>query len=317
MPLLVGILLVFPLGAAALYSALMMSRNARLAIEKRVSLATKLSRQPGPAPAPGAKTAAAERSAEKLRRIFTLGLAQTWGMRASAFTVILIACLSGSAVWMIATFALHLATLTAVAVAAAGFLFAPRFILLRQQTKTETQFMTLFPDSVDMMVRMLRAGLPITAAIRTIGTEAPPPVSGIFKALSDQTEIGIPFEDALGETGQRINLPDFRFFATAVTLQRSTGGNLAVTLEILSEIIRKRRAMRLKAQATTAEVRVSAYILGALPFLVIGALSLIQPQYLTPLFSDPRGKILILLAGGLLTAGFVIMRQMMRSATRV
>jgi len=193
----------------------------------------------------------------------------------------------------------------------------PRILFAREQRKAENKFTDFFPDAVDMGVRMLRAGLPISTAIRTIGNEAPAPVDGVFRKIADQVKIGIPFEEALASTSMQVGLPDFRFFSVAVTLQRATGGNLASTLETLSDIMRKRRAVRLKAQATTAEVRVSAYILGALPFLVTGTLLLIQPGYLTPLVTDPRGKIILGLAAAMLTIGFFVMRFMMRSAVKI
>jgi tight adherence protein B len=100
-------------------------------------------------------------------------------------------------------------------------------------------------------------------------------------------------------------------------LQHLTGGNLAATLEVLSDIVRKRRAVRMKAKATTAEIRVSGYVLASLPFLIVLTLLLIQPGYLTPLFTDPRGHIILLMAAGGLAAGGLTMRQMMRSVTSI
>jgi tight adherence protein B len=133
--------------------------------------------------------------------------------------------------------------------------------------------------------------------------------------VANQIEIGAPIEEALDAASQQIALADFRFFTVAVALQHATGGNLAATLEILSDIIRRRRGVRLKAKATTAEIRVSAYVLGSLPILIVGALLLIQPGYLTPLFHDPRGHLIIAVAAGLLLLAAVSMRQMMRSVT--
>jgi tight adherence protein B len=133
--------------------------------------------------------------------------------------------------------------------------------------------------------------------------------------VAEQIEIGASIEEALDNASQQIALADFRFFTVAVALQHATGGNLAATLEILSDIIRKRRAVRLKAKATTAEIRVSAYVLGSLPLLIIGALLLIQPGYLSPLFQDPRGHIIIAIAAGLLLLAAISIRQMMRSVT--
>ncbi len=175
--------------------------------------------------------------------------------------------------------------------------------------------MAVFPDCIDMIIRMLRAGLPIGAAVRAVGDEGPPPVSAVFTTLADQMAIGIPFGDALAQAGQRIGLSDFRFFAVAVSLQRATGGNLATTLDILSDLMRKRRATRLKAKATTGEVRMSAYVLGAIPFLVIGGLLVMTPDYLQPLMHDQRGKFIIAGAAFSLFMGFAIIRQMMRSVT--
>ena len=143
------------------------------------------------------------------------------------------------------------------------------------------------------------------------------PVSDVFTNLADQMAIGITFEDALAVAGERVGLPDFRFFVTAVALQRATGGNLASTLEILSEIMRKRRAMRLKARAVTGEVRMSAYVLGSMPFFVIGGLLLVTPNYLEPLIVDSRGNVIIAMAVVSLAIGFGTIQRMMRSVTNV
>ena len=124
----------------------------------------------------------------------------------------------------------------------------------REQKRTERHFIDLFPDAVDTVARMVRAGLPITAAVRTVAVESSPPVSEVFAAIADQVRIGVPIEKILDESSTRIGLPDFRFFVVAVGLQYATGGNLTQTLEILSDVIRKRRAMRLKAKAASGEI---------------------------------------------------------------
>jgi tight adherence protein B len=314
------LMLIFALGllltaAALLFFALMVSRRERTSLEKRINLifSTLMLHVVKTTRAPGAPQLAAER----LRRIVSLGLSHTWGTRTNAVTLVLLAALAAIIVWMLMGPLLHFSTWIALPAALAAFVLLPRFLLIREQTKAENAFTNLFPDAVDMGVRMLRAGLPITSAVRAIGEEAAPPVNGVFKTLADQVEIGIPFEEALAATGQEVGLPDFRFFSVAVALQRATGGNLASTLDILSDIMRKRRAVRLKAQATTAEVRVSAYILGAIPFLVTGILLLIQPGYLAPLLTDSRGKFIIGAAAGMLLVGFLTMRRMMRRAVRL
>ena len=314
--ILISALGLLAIAMATLSLALVGRRRARHLLEDRLQLMStgiKPQQAANPANAPGGT----QRAAEKMRQILSLGLSHTWGTHANAITMLLFAALAASIVWSMATIVLQLTSWIAALAAFATFVFVPRLMLAREQRKAEQQFTDLFPDAVDMGVRMLRAGLPISAAIRAIGNEAASPVAGVFKGVADQVEIGIPFEEALANTSIRIGLPDFRFFAVAVALQRATGGNLASTLELLSDIMRRRRALRLKAQATTSEVRMSAYILGSLPFLVTGVLLLVQPGYLAPLITDTRGKFILGAAVAMMLMGFLTMRQMMRSATKV
>jgi tight adherence protein B len=301
---------------ALLFVTLLLSRGARRSRENRVSLVFAGFK---PASTAGLTGGLLQLSitAERLRRVLSLGLAHNWGTQASTTKLLLIAAFAALIVWALAALVLHFSVWIAAPATGFAFVLLPRLVLKREQGKAEKQFTNYFPDAVDMGVRMLRAGLPITSAIRAIANEATPPVNRVFKTLADQVEIGIAFEEALASTAERIGLADFKFFAVAVSLQNATGGNLATTLETISDIMRKRRAVRLKAKATSAEARVSAYILGAMPFLVTGVLLLIQPGYLAPLLTDRRGN--MLLAGALigLLVGFMTMRQMMRSAIRL
>ncbi|MET0219424.1 MAG: type II secretion system F family protein, partial [Tardiphaga sp.] len=197
----------------------------------------------------------------------------------------------------------------------AAFLLAPRQFLLRQQRLAEAQFMELFPNAIDMIIRMLRAGLPIVSAVAAVGVESPAPFSTVFAEIAGQAQIGVPFQKALETVSGRMGLQDFRFFSVAVTLQYATGGNLAATLENLSDIIRRRRAVRLKGLAATAEVRVSAYVLGGLPIFTIGILLLLNPDYIKPLIYDSRGKYIIGATIGLLALGIFTMRRLMSRVT--
>jgi tight adherence protein B len=299
--------------AAALFIALMDTRKRRLALDGRVGLIGGLPRarreEPEAAPAP---TRLAE-IALGVRRVFSLGMKRDWGVRTSVAVLLPLGLVAGAAAWLALAFGLRLPPILALPLAAASFIALPRAVIAREQRQAEQQFTTLFPDAVDMVIRMLRAGLPVPSAIRTVGREAPSPVDSVFATIADQIDIGITLDESLALAGERIGIADFRFFAVAVALQRSTGGNLASTLEILADIVRRRRAARMKAKAATAEVRLSAIILGAMPFLVIGLLSLLRPAYLAPLLSDPRGKGIIGTAIGLMILGFASMRRLMRS----
>ena len=251
----------------------------------------------------------------QMRRVFSAGLDRRWGMTAGPVALAVAACAGGIAAWLALAVGLHMSGMIVGAAMTIAVCAAPRAWLKHQQNTADRDFMAVFPDCIDMIIRMLRAGLPIGAAVRSVGDEGPQPVGAVFTTLADQMAIGIPFEDALARAGQRIGLSDFRFFAVAVSLQRATGGNLATTLDILSDLMRKRRATRLKAKATTGEVRMSAYVLGAIPFLVIGGLLVMTPDYLQPLINDQRGKLIIAGAATSLITGFAIIRQMMRSVT--
>lgn len=306
----------FLASGGALAAALTMSRRRRLDMERRVNLAAAAQHREA-----GASDGWLEERKPhldvRLRRIFTFGRGRIWGMKSGALRLLLLAAGAAAATWALThlVFGWPFWLVTPLALTAAYML--PRVILLRQQAQADQAFTDLFPDAVIAIARMLRAGLPISTAVRAISRESAPPVSTVFATISDQVEIGTPIEDALDIGSRQIGLADFRFFTVAVVLQHVTGGNLAATLEILSDIVRRRRAVRLKARATTAEIRVSGYVLGSLPLLIVGALLLIQPGYLSPLVNDPRGHIILgMAAGGLLLAGLT-MRQMMRSVTTI
>ena len=300
---------------AVLLGALMLSRKARREVEHRFSLVV---RTPVERPAETALALPLSwigRAETGLSHLFILGIPRRWAMHINSVTPFLIALGAAAAMWLLVRMAFGFSYWFVAPLVAAAFLLAPRMWLQRVQVKAEKNFMNVFPDAIDMVVRMLRAGLPITAAIRSISHEASPPVDMVFAMLNEQVEIGVPLDEALETVGSRIGLPDFRFFAVAVSLQSATGGNLASTLEILTDIMRKRRAVRLKAQAATAEVRLSAYVLGAMPFFVVCVLLVVNPSYLMPLVKDPRGNMIVAIASFSLLIAFFSMRQMMRSIT--
>jgi len=303
-------------GASVLTAALMMSRRARLEIEQHVNLVTggRETRAPS-AILGGLLKVRTKKVDEQVRRIFTIGMKYSWAMQITSLTLILIAAVSASGTWLLTRHFLGLSFLLSAVMSVTASFFAPRFLLSRQQYRGERKFIDLFPDAVDTVARMVRAGLPITAAMRTIAIDGLPPVKTVFATIADQLRIGVPIEDALDASSREIGLPDFRFFTVAVSLQYATGGNLSSTLDILSDIIRKRRAARLKAKAATGEIRITAYTLIGIPILTIGALAVVQPGYLRPLFADPRGHLILAMAGGAITLAILSMRMMMRSVT--
>lgn len=253
----------------------------------------------------------------KVRAILTVGMHNIWGATTDLTVLFVAAAICGVVAWLIVRHGFGLSVWLSAILAALAVYGGPRALLSRAQKKAEKAFGDSFPDALDTIVRMLRAGLPMSQAVRSVGIEGQPPVSVVFSEIDNQTKIGIPLERALEVSSRRIGMMDFRFFAVAVLLQHATGGNLAGTLELLSVIVRKRRALRLKAQAATAEIRLTAYVLAAVPFLSVGALLVIQPNYLAPLINDPRGHGILGAALLLLLSAFFVMWRMARSVMKV
>jgi tight adherence protein B len=284
--------------------------------ERRLGLLSGNSQKATVAPEQVAAAAAGGSSCRgAVQKFFTFGAGYSWGMTASAPLLVIAAAVCAGAVWFVSIRGLGFSPLTAGALSAAAAVFGPRTILKRQHQAAMRKFGDNFPDAVDMIARMLRAGTPITYAIQVVGDEAPAPVNEVFTTLSDQIRIGIPVGDALDMSSKTVASPDFRFFAVAAIMQYSTGGNLVATLEELAQIMRKRQAARLKARAVSSEIRFSAYVLGSLPIFVTCALLVMDPGYLAPLFRDPRGHFVLSLAAGGLLLAFVTMRQMIRSVS--
>ncbi|MCP4328750.1 MAG: type II secretion system F family protein [Alphaproteobacteria bacterium] len=160
------------------------------------------------------------------------------------------------------------------------------------------KFIDNFPEAIELIVRGLKSGLPVSESIRTVAQEIPKPVGVEFAQISSSVKLGQTLEQAMWETAGRIDIPEFKFFVVSMSIQKETGGNLAETLENLADLLRRRRQMKLKIRALSSEARASAYIIGALPFIMFGIIYLVSSQYVMQLFWDPRGNLL-------LGAGFV------------
>jgi len=196
-----------------------------------------------------------------------------------------------------------------VAVIAAYFL--PKMYLRRKITKRNDQFINMFPDAIDMIVRSVRSGHPLNTAIRMITENMDPPISEEFRRVVDEVAYGRPLVDALHRLGQRIDEPDLQFFIVVLSVQQESGGNLAEILSNLSNIIRKRKQLRLKIKAMTSEGRATGYVLGALPLFMLGILMVMAPDYLQPLFDTTVGNIILGTAMSLIALAAWVVKQML------
>jgi tight adherence protein B len=171
-------------------------------------------------------------------------------------------------------------------------------------------FNAKFPDAIELLVRGLRSGLPVTETLQVVAQEIPGPVGVEFKAIVDRIKVGRTMEEALQETADRLGTAEFQFFTITLAIQRETGGNLAETLSNLADVLRKRAQMKLKIKAMSSESKASAYIVGSLPFVVFIMVYWLNPRYLHPFFTDDR--LIIAGMGGLvwMTIGALIMAKM-------
>jgi tight adherence protein B len=171
-------------------------------------------------------------------------------------------------------------------------------------------FTSKFPDAIELLVRGLRSGLPISETLGVVGSEVPGPVGVEFRGVADKMKIGRTMEAALQETADRLGTPEFQFFVITLAIQRETGGNLAETLGNLADVLRKRAQMKLKIKAMASESRASAWILGGLPFIVFIMIYMVNSAYMAQFFSDPR--LMIIGGGGIvwMSIGIFIMAKM-------
>ncbi len=164
----------------------------------------------------------------------------------------------------------------------------PHMVVNRYISKRLNSFITRFPDALELLVRGLRSGLPISETLGVVANELPGPVAEEFKLVNDRIRLGRTMEDSLQDTAERLNLPEFSFFCITLAIQRETGGNLGETLANLADVLRKRAQMKLKIKAMSSESKASAYIIGSLPFIVFALIYSINPKYMGRFFIDER-----------------------------
>lgn len=235
---------------------------------------------------------------------------QQAGLEWSRRTFLLISL--GSAV--VAAFLAWICGIPLYAVAAAaivGGLGVPRWIVGFFRKRRFRRFTNEFPNAVDVIVRGIRAGLPVGDCLRVIATEAREPVRTEFRIIVDQQQgLGLPLPDAVARLPERVPLPEANFFAIVITIQQRAGGNLAEALGNLSRILRERAKMKGKIKAMSMEAKASAWIIGALPVFVMAITYFTSPRYIMLLFSDPIGNVILGCAAVWMAIGVFIMRRM-------
>jgi tight adherence protein B len=195
------------------------------------------------------------------------------------------------------------------AAAVAGF-GLPRWILGFLVGRRQKKFTAEFANAIDVIVRGVKSGLPLNECLKIIAREAPQPLATEFQRLCDSVSMGVPLEQGLTKMFERMPLPEVSFFSIVLSIQLKAGGNLSEALNNLSVVLRARKMMREKVNALSSEAKASAAIIGALPICVCVMVSITSPDYMGLLFSDPTGHMGLLAGFLMMSAGILVMRQM-------
>jgi len=200
--------------------------------------------------------------------------------------------------------------LVAAGVGFAGAFGVPRWLLSYLKNRREAKFLNAFPDAVDIIVRGVKAGLPLLDCIKMITIEAPEPLKSEFRAIVETQAIGIPLGEACAKLYERTPVPEANFFAIVVSIQQKAGGNLSEALGNLSRVLRDRKKMKAKIQAMSQEAKASAAIIGALPVAVMLLVYISSPQYISLLFTEPLGHVMLAGSAVWMGMGVLVMKKM-------
>jgi tight adherence protein B len=198
------------------------------------------------------------------------------------------------------------------AAAAAGAALVPLLFILRKRARRMSKIVEQLPDALDLISRALKAGHAFPSGLQMVGEEAQDPIAGEFRIVHDEINFGVAVPTALTNLANRVPSPDMRYFVIAVLIQRETGGNLTELLGNISSLIRERLKLLGKVRVLSAEGRMSAWILCALPFALAGVINIVHPKFMAVLWTDPMGLNMIYAALVMMVLGALWMRKIIR-----
>jgi tight adherence protein B len=198
---------------------------------------------------------------------------------------------------------------------AAGLAFAagfglPRWALSFLKNRREKKFLLALPDAVDVIVRGIKAGLPLFESIKVVAADAPEPLRSEFLAIIETQAIGMPLGDACARLFERMPVPEANFFGIVIAIQQKSGGNLSEALGNLSKVLRDRKKMAEKIQAMSMEAKASAAIIGSLPPIVMLLVYLSTPDYISLLWTHPTGQLMLVGCVVWMSIGIMVMKKM-------
>ena len=200
--------------------------------------------------------------------------------------------------------------LVGAALAFTGAFGIPRWLLSYLKKRRESKFLNSFPDAIDIIVRGAKAGLPLLDCLKIICMESQEPARSEFRTIVETQAIGLPLGEACGKLYERMPLPEANFFGIVVTIQQRAGGNLSEALGNLSRVLRDRKKMKAKIQAMSQEAKASATIIGILPIAVMTLVYLTSPDYISLLWTEPLGRVMLAACACWMSMGVMVMRKM-------
>ncbi|MEP7032161.1 MAG: type II secretion system F family protein, partial [Pseudolabrys sp.] len=200
--------------------------------------------------------------------------------------------------------------LPAVGAGFAGAFGIPMWLLKYLKKRRENKFLNGFPDAVDVIVRGIKAGLPLLDCLKMITVDSPEPVKSEFRAIVETQAVGLPLGEACGKLYDRMPVPEANFFGIVIAIQQKAGGNLSEALGNLSRVLRDRKKMKAKIQAMSMEAKASASIIGALPICVMIMVYITSPVYISLLFTEPLGNVMLACSAAWMFLGVMVMKKM-------
>jgi tight adherence protein B len=198
----------------------------------------------------------------------------------------------------------------AIGAAFAGAIGFPRWVVNFLIKRRQKKFISEFANSIDVIVRGVKSGLPLNECLSIIARESPEPLASEFREVVEQQRVGVPLGEALERMTIRVPLPETRFFAIVIGIQQQAGGNLSEALGNLSGVLRDRRRMQMKVSALSAEAKASAGVLASLPIVVMILVYVTTPKYIAMLWTTKSGQFMMMIAGFWMMCGLLVMRKM-------
>jgi tight adherence protein B len=231
------------------------------------------------------------------------------GLRWSKRQFFIVSAVIGGVLFFV-TLVVGAGLLPAVGLAFAGALGLPRWMLSFLKKRRENKFLDALPDAVDIIVRGVKAGLPLLDCLKMITIDSPEPLRAEFRAIVETQAIGMPLGEACSKLYDRMPVPEANFFGIVISIQQKAGGNLSEALGNLSRVLRDRKKMKAKINAMSQEAKASAGIIGALPIAVMTLVYISSPRYISLLWTEPMGRLMLAASLMWMSMGVLVMKKM-------